>query len=355
MSVHRFRGAVAPIVAACLLAAAALPTAAAAQTYTVEDLGTTKTGADTYALAINNYGQTVGYALNGTSAQAVGFKGGAVPLPKLPTGGTSSANGINQSGVIVGYAQLPQSGGGTAQHAYTWNNPIVTDLGALAGGTSAANAISTAGDIVGSSNDASSINHAVVWHLGALHDLGTLHGANTWANGLNGKGTIVGAGDTADMQSYHPFTWKNGRMTDIGLLPGVTTGSGEALGVNNGGTVTGWSMATDGSGHVFSYTATGGMVDLGKLAGGVNGARGNGINVSGAIVGASDFDGSGAIRAILVRIGTNSPVDLNTMLDPITGAGWVLESAMAINDNGQIVGVGLHNGLTRAFRLTLMQ
>ncbi len=42
--------------------------------------------------------------------------------------------------------------------------------------------------------------------------------------------------------------------------------------------------------------------------------------------------------------------DLNTLIDP--SLGWHLTEANAINDNGQIVGWGEHNGQTRAFLLT---
>jgi hypothetical protein len=43
-------------------------------------------------------------------------------------------------------------------------------------------------------------------------------------------------------------------------------------------------------------------------------------------------------------------IDLNTLISQ--GSGWELEWATGINDSGQIVGVGFHNGLQRAFLLT---
>lgn len=43
-------------------------------------------------------------------------------------------------------------------------------------------------------------------------------------------------------------------------------------------------------------------------------------------------------------------VDLNTRLG--TRKDWVLKRAAHINNAGQIVGYGLHNGQERAFRLT---
>ena len=43
---------------------------------------------------------------------------------------------------------------------------------------------------------------------------------------------------------------------------------------------------------------------------------------------------------------------LNSLIDPL--AGWDLFEASAINDHGQIVGTGIHNGDARAFLLTLL-
>jgi hypothetical protein len=43
-------------------------------------------------------------------------------------------------------------------------------------------------------------------------------------------------------------------------------------------------------------------------------------------------------------------VDLNERIAP--QAGWVVQRATDINNAGQIVGSGLHNGRPRAFRLT---
>jgi hypothetical protein len=43
--------------------------------------------------------------------------------------------------------------------------------------------------------------------------------------------------------------------------------------------------------------------------------------------------------------------DLNTLLDP-SSTGWQLDEAMAINDQGQIVGTGLYGDQQQAFLLT---
>jgi hypothetical protein len=67
-----------------------------------------------------------------------------------------------------------------------------------------------------------------------------------------------------------------------------------------------------------------------------------GINNLGQIVGTT----SG--QAILFVPG-GSVVNLNSVVT--NGSDWVLKYAIGINDAGQIVGYGLHNGVQRAFRL----
>jgi hypothetical protein len=47
--------------------------------------------------------------------------------------------------------------------------------------------------------------------------------------------------------------------------------------------------------------------------------------------------------------------EAQSLLDPVGDAGWTIGSLSAINNAGQIVGTGLHNGQTRAFILTPIQ
>lgn len=88
------------------------------------------------------------------------------------------------------------------------------------------------------------------------------------------------------------------------------------------------------------------MKDLGHLGGGYSIAHA--VNNHAEVVGYSTIAG-GARRAFRWTIGGMK--DLNSLLPG--GSGWVLSEAWDINDRGQIVGNGLHNGKSRAFRLNL--
>lgn len=88
------------------------------------------------------------------------------------------------------------------------------------------------------------------------------------------------------------------------------------------------------------------MTDLGHLGGGYSIAHA--VNNNAEVVGYSTIAG-GARRAFRWTK-DGGMKDLNSLLPE--GSGWVLYEASDINDRGQIVGSGIHNGKNRAFRLT---
>jgi hypothetical protein len=55
-------------------------------------------------------------------------------------------------------------------------------------------------------------------------------------------------------------------------------------------------------------------------------------------------------HAVLWNAGATTPTNLGGVL--LAGSGWVLGIAYAINDAGQLVGVGSINGAHHGFRLT---
>ena len=75
------------------------------------------------------------------------------------------------------------------------------------------------------------------------------------------------------------------------------------------------------------------------------------INDAGSVVGTARSHGPDGqvLRAYLWRRG--EIVDLNDRVAQ-GGEGWVLEQATSINNRGEIVGHGTHDGKSAAFRLT---
>jgi probable HAF family extracellular repeat protein len=190
-------------------------------------------------------------------------------------------------------------------------------------------------------------------------------------------GQVVGwshVGESAAASRPHAFLWKSfipndflGSMFDLGDLPGGNDQS-VAHGINSRGQVVGEGSVASGP-HAFLWSpnspndTTGTLTDLGDLAGsgGISSARD--INGHGIVVGHSGR--TGFERAFVwmptdPNGTTGAMIDLNTLLDPISSAGWTLKTAEAINDFGQIVGNGLFDpdgpggspAVERAFMLT---
>jgi probable HAF family extracellular repeat protein len=101
---------------------------------------------------------------------------------------------------------------------------------------------------------------------------------------VNASGQIVGESDSRGI-GPHGFSYTpSGGMVDLGTLPGGS--SSVAIGLNDSGQIVGWSYNASGDQHAFSYTPSGGMVDLGTLPGSIHSSAWA-LNASGQIVGES--------------------------------------------------------------------
>lgn len=329
---------------AALGLAAANP--ALAFNYNVTDLGSL--GGDVSgAFAINNLGQLVGSSqtIPGGSTVANAFLYSSGTLADLGTlaggSGTSTAQGINDSGQIVGYSD-------NGPHAFFYSNGTMNDLGTLGGAASYGLGIDSAGRSVGYSLTSAGVYHAFATTAGetamtAADDIGTLGGANSLATAISPTTVqVVGFSQPAGSASFHAFIYSNGSFTDLGTLPGGS--SSLAYGANDSGQVVGNATDSGGSSHAFLYSAGTGMIDLGTLGGSTSMAQG--INKYGEVVGDSKTAGNAATAGFLYSSGQMT--DLNTRLFT---PGFTVIDAYAINDQGQIAAIGLHNGLTRALLL----
>lgn len=329
---------------------------AGAPAYAITDLGTLA-GTTSFGSDINNRGQVVGSSstASGSFAAALWQDGVVTDLGTLEGDTTSAALGINDRGQVVGYGSFigfPEPGpthailwdqgeitsigvlggvfdssvaaainnrgqvvGSSAnqrlfpdapiyQHAFLWEDGVMTDLGTLGGDAiiegdiSAASALNEHGQIVGSSTTASGDTHAVLWQNGVMTDLGTLGGTFSDAADIDERGQIVGTSTTAAGER-HAFLWQEGVMTDLGMLGGCgpIVPSSEAHGINDHGQVVGQTTTPSCEAHAFLWQ-NGVMTDLGTLAGPYSFA--SAVNKRGQIAGFSTTDTtSGDIHAAL--------------------------------------------------------
>jgi uncharacterized repeat protein (TIGR01451 family) len=158
-----------------------------------------------------------------------------------------------------------------------------------------------------------------------------------WNTGLdiNDAGDVVGYGyplDSFEMRAGpdRAVLWRTGMAMDLGALGGDAS---RAVAVNNAGQVIGNAQIADGSYHAFLWLS-GIMTDLGAF-------QANAINNVGQV--------AGTANGVAVLWENGVLTDLNSLIPP--GSGWILTSATAINDQGQIGGQGTLNGAAAGFLL----
>jgi probable HAF family extracellular repeat protein len=305
------------------------------------DLGTLG-GSVTYPLGINNRGDVVGYSygdLFPVSAFLWTEKTGMFDLGALERGATAAA--VNDRGQVVGTsgANGPRPGL-SGSHVFLWTKQDgMVDLHAPppnGGLNSFAGAINDRGRVIGTYDSGNGFR-AFSWTTKeGMIDLGTLGGWRVAPSAVSNKDQVVGRSSLipapvpfGEFGQSHAFSWTpTGGLVDLGTLGGPSSG---AEAVNEKGDVVGWAEVEEGVSHAFLWTKQDGMVDLGTLGGTFSFAYG--VNEAGAIVGYSTLPGDTDEHAFLWTR-ADGMVDLGTL-------GGTRSVAYAINERGQVVGRNL--------------
>jgi probable HAF family extracellular repeat protein len=320
--------------------------------------------------------------------------GKLINLHGLYDGGASTAQAINDLGIIVGDAQtglVDQASGFPQTNAVRWKHGKIESLGTLGGSSSSALSISSQGQISGWSEtgivdplSGQTETHAFLFRNGVMHDLASLGGTVSFGQDVNDRSEVVGFSSNATNET-HPVLWSNGQITDLSL-GGTAGGSGF---INNLGQAVGDStLPGDAEDHAFFWSGRE-LYDLGTLGGTLS--LPTGLSVAGDVSGVSTTTNDELLHAVLWRnrhikdLGTvsgdacswawglnikdqvvgislpapcdfsvahaflwegGSMVDLNTLIPP--NSGLQLVYAEAINDAGEIVGIGVPPGVSPA-------
>jgi probable HAF family extracellular repeat protein len=303
----------------------------------VLSLGTLPGGQVVQPVALNNHGDVVGMASSSNGVyRPFHYRNGV--MAELAIGDGPSASGvaldINDAGQIVAQATVTNF-----FHGYLITPEDTLDLDAQTGLNVWPVGINRFG-MIAANIPRGFASEAVTWSNGVVRFLGFLDPTNgSYALDINDRGDVLA---TVFVGSPPPFPSRFTAVFHDGLLSVLGTFYGEAL--NNRGAIAGESEHAAGLGAILVRDGT--TLDLGTLPGDSK-SHVSALNNSGQVVGISE----GASERYLAFLYTDGVMyDLNDLIPPRSG--WILSTVQAMNDRGQIVGVGYLHGEERAFLLT---
>ena len=242
---------------------------------------------------------------------------------------TSEGEAINDSGEVVGSTTTS-----TGVQAFIDQSGTMTAIG-----LGNATAVNDAGTVAGSTTSATGSQVAFSYSNGKMTDLGLIPGEGglfSDATGINSSNQIIGVGDNA-ASDERAWLYSNGKMADIGTFGGPQAA---ASAINDSGEIVGFAQTSSDADHGFLYNG-GKMTDLGLNI------FPTAINDAGAIVGQTE----GAISDTAFVYSAGKAQNLNTLIPP--GSNVTLTNALGINEKGQIVAEGTNTttGLNNAYLL----
>ena len=236
------------------------------QSGTMQDLGTI--GGDfTHASAINENGVVAGYGDDSVGAyHAITWQNGSATILPCTTNGACVANGINNLNQVVGGCS---SNCPTNAAALEWinGNPVSLGVQDTNGDSTSAFGINNSGIVVGSGGFRGTVNGSVA--QGTSDGLEWISGQATRLNliddqipsaavAINDNGIVVGHDGFNDGAGLHEeaFIWDNGSLVQLNPFGSQTAYlDNSATGVSSDGSVVGTSTYPDGHIRAFQIPA----------------------------------------------------------------------------------------------------
>jgi probable HAF family extracellular repeat protein len=308
-----------------------------AQTYTVQDLGTAAGTFYSFGVALNDLGQACGNSDSNGYFATFFSNGQAIELGSLVSGDHTYAEGIDNSGVFVGFEQVNGTG---PSHALVWSHGTVQDITAWSlfpGGAEAMAISKKSGVVIGGGMTSNGEGHMFMYANGQTVDLGPKTSPAS-PIAVNDSGEIL-VNYQISANSTVPAIYSNGTFIPINAPANATV---TAYGINDNGVVAGgiYYKTNTAVPHACLYS-NGVWTDLGILPGTGRGTIAWSINSAGQVLGMAIYTpiykpdiGSRTVPCIIQN---GVWVDLNKLIPTNSAFYRSLSRPLAINDAGQIL------------------
>lgn len=278
---------------------------------------------------------------------AVWKQGRVFDLGRLADTDVCIAPAFNSHSTVVGSMSRKGLGHGdgppNSSHIFLWSRGRLHDIGVEGYAT----AVNDRGQFVGQKNwmhGKYGYQHGFLYTNGRMQEIWK---SNT-IDGINNKGQMVGHAST-------PLLWDKGTAQEIRLPPQCIFDAQHAPKINDAGQIminAYPAEAVDADGHQYLHDQCY-LYQNGKAVH-LKGLPGFTDMVGIAISNQREIVGNATVTGIHYKscpfIWKNGVVyDLNKLAPH---SGWMMTEASGINNRGQIIGSGLHNGKTHAFLLT---
>jgi probable HAF family extracellular repeat protein len=360
----RHRRALVTATLTCLVSS--LASAAAPPAYEIVDLGVLGDGTNpnvaANATGLNELGHVAGLAEDDDLApHAVLWRDGEIiDLGTLDVGGFGYAKGVNDLDSVVGWctAPIPDGGGAYTGRPFVWTEGTGMVDPAFGEGFN--------GECWGINNHgqlAITLGTAHCWDptLGLVpieYPDVTAGSSRAWE--VNNNGIVCGEARRAD-GNLHAYRYEiaTATITELAFDPALEEDT-IAYGINDLDDVVGISYRLDDSQRAALWAGDGTVIYFPAEAFGpiFPYDRAEHVNNHGDVVGVvyPNLPGISRIGWIAYGVtgGNGTPVqhDLRTLLSPADQARWTLLHPFEINDRGQLCGIGVVDGSTRAFLMT---
>lgn len=329
-----------------------------APSYTIVDLGVIGNGEFSQAFGNSRNGSFVVGRSSDSHDQAYRWsaQGGMQALGNLDGRQYATAHGVNNAGLTVGVSALTWFGASPLPVMWSASGSVSALSLPEGYGWGAANAVNNSGLIVGRAGSQDG-DRAVLFNAATgssqIINATTANGSfMTEAFGVNDAGLVVGIGtDPSDLARIVGLVYNSatGEMSSLGALPGHN--SAINFGVSNNGHVVGSSSLYGSDGSPFIWSASQGMKAINLPPNTFTGS-GSGVNSQGWVVG-----NAGGEFSIPFLYADGTTYTIQSLLS--NGSGWDFStntsaSAMAIADDGSIVGTAVHDGQVHAYRMSLV-